>query len=60
MKIVEVTEILGGGKIKVKDAVGREFTFFTDKDVTRGDYLIIVSGVVVQKTGKPVITTYNV
>lgn len=60
MKIVEVTEILGQGKIKVKDAVGRESTSFTDKEVTRGDFLIVVSGVVVQKTGKPVITTYNV
>jgi len=60
MKIVEITEILGEGKVKIKDMVGRESISFTDKPFSRGDYVVMVSGVIVTKTSKPDITVHNV
>lgn len=46
----EVTKILKGNKVVVKDGVSRKSILYTDKDLNVGDTVLVISGVIVSKS----------
>lgn len=46
----EVIKILKGSRVIVKDGVGRKSILYTDRSLTVGDTVLVISGVIVSKS----------